>query len=620
MKIHRVFGTAHTSRFNASTTSLSNIYEVDVPLGPSIVRWNMKTKNKVSIFTAHSDVITFMKRSTNRDIIATASNGGEIKLWDNEWNHLSTVEVGEERLTNAEWSKDGKQIIVVCEEKGLIYVVNVSNLNGNYRLYIADSYQDNFEFASITYQGNIIAVKQKTSKKNQGSKILLLSKELKPLKELQIFDDDVISFYSIDYTHSKIIFSNFTEPRNVKILNCEDLTVEQNIQIKGKGLIRSMMIEKDRLIFPGNNGIIYYYSIDGKFIKEENVPSGTFFLMEWAQKDEAIWLANEGSLFYYKIGSKNGESCNKEITYHNLTCCGLDFSSDGKYLACGDFLGNIYIWDIENHKELMKTNVMASIRSLSWKKDSNDIYIGCMNGSIFHWNIKSEEIKEILQLKGSITCLEWENGPKSQNLAIGTTKGFLTIFNETLNKILYQFLAHPPVKDHERKDSFGSIDLFSEIWSLKWSPNNKMIVTSSEDQTSKVWDLSGNLLAELKGHSTAVTGVDWNHTEIGEIIVTCADDKKLMVWNVDGFKLLYEFYSDVVEWHTLTYICLESKGSKTVTVTQNGYVLIWCLKERKLIFKKKLHNGSIEGLKWNFEKNLIGSCSSDCTINVYKMK
>lgn len=619
MNIHRIFGTAHTSRFNATTTCLSNLFEIDVPLGPCISRWDMKSKKKIGFFQAHSDVITFMKRSPKKGLIATTSNGGEVKLWDNDWKNLSEINVGEERLTNAEWSMNEKQIIVVCEEKGTIFVINNEVIDGEYKLKILKSLSDSFELACITKSGEIIAVQQSTSKKKEGAKILLFDKDLNPLKSTKIFDNDVIGFFSIDSSHSNVLFSSSLCPREILLLNCETFQIENKFTVKGKGAIRSMIIEEDRFIFPSDNGTIYFYTLKGDLIKEEKVPSGIYYFMEWAKKDEILWLATEGNLIQHKIGSKFNDEANSEISFHNLTCCGLDFSSDGKFLACGDFLGNVYLWDIENHKESLNINLMASIRSLSWRKNSNDIYIGCMDGSIYHWNIEKNEYNLLLEMKGSITCLEWNRVENPTKLAIGTTKGFLSIYCEKDKKIIHQFLAHPPVENHERRDAFGSIDLFSEIWSLKWSPDNQNIITSSEDQTSRVWDLKGNEIIQLKGHTTAVTGVDWRHTEIGEIIVTCADDKKLMVWLVDGFKLLTEFNSDVVEWHTLTYLALEEKGSRAITVTQNGYVLIYSIKDEKLIFKKKLHNGSIEGLKWNFEKNLIGSCSSDCTVNIYKI-
>ena len=55
------------------------------------------------------------------------------------------------------------------------------------------------------------------------------------------------------------------------------------------------------------------------------------------------------------------------------------------------------------------------------------------------------------------------------------------------------------------------------------------IVTSSEDQTCRVWKIAvghnPTLVAELKGHKRAVTSVDWKKLADGkEYLVSCSDD------------------------------------------------------------------------------------------------
>lgn len=69
---------------------------------------------------------------------------------------------------------------------------------------------------------------------------------------------------------------------------------------------------------------------------------------------------------------------------------------------------------------------------------------------------------------------------------------------------------------------FGTMHKFVEIWSTAWSPDNKLIATSAEDQTTNIWNLDGNLIATLTGHTTAVTSVDWKLTK--EVRICCHFD------------------------------------------------------------------------------------------------
>ncbi|HAJ58779.1 MAG TPA: hypothetical protein DCP31_05540, partial [Cyanobacteria bacterium UBA8543] len=46
-----------------------------------------------------------------------------------------------------------------------------------------------------------------------------------------------------------------------------------------------------------------------------------------------------------------------------------------------------------------------------------------------------------------------------------------------------------------------------EVKSVTFSPNGECIATGSTDSTARLWDLSGNQLAEYKGHRDWVTSV-----------------------------------------------------------------------------------------------------------------
>jgi WD40 repeat protein len=72
---------------------------------------------------------------------------------------------------------------------------------------------------------------------------------------------------------------------------------------------------------------------------------------------------------------------------------------------------------------------------------------------------------------------------------------------------------------HERK-----------ITSASFSPDGTQIVTTSDDQTARLWKPdSGELTAILKGHQAAVRSAFFSRD--GTRIVTASDDKTARVWN-----------------------------------------------------------------------------------------
>jgi WD40 repeat protein len=184
------------------------------------------------------------------------------------------------------------------------------------------------------------------------------------------------------------------------------------------------------------------------------------------------------------------------------------------------------------------------------------------------------------------------------------------------------------------------------------------------------------LVQTLRGHTTAVTTVDWRRTAAGELLVTGADDQTIMVWKcrrdsdsscgTPVLSLIHTFCtSKLIQWHTVTYLALQDDSPYVVAVTQNGYVCAWNMVSKKEVgarlllcrrvicvarstdcvlefyclirsvslrvvsllllrtplqaFMVHLHTASIEGLVWH-PSNRLATVSSDCTANVFRLQ
>lgn len=606
MKIEAVFGLA-TARYRCALPSLTNEWEIDLPIGPCVSRWNMKERKRVAFFQAHSDVITFMERSPVNNIICTCSNGGEVKLWDENWKLVSEIHLKDERLTCADWRKDGSQIVVICERSSTMYILDTT-----LDLRLIGKVSAIMSLVCFNSLSNILAVEQEYTKKENGCGVVLYENTIES-KRIFLDSTDVISLIGTSLDKTRIILCCMNRPRHVYILNSETLEVVNDMIVLGSGGIQCLHIDHDFFYVPSSNGSLFRYTMDGMFDKEFKLPSGTVYNLNWAVRDEKWWACIDGRIHRCSV-SETKVLDNEEVEYHSLTCCGVDLSPDGQFIVSGDFLGNAIIWDVKTHEIVDQMFIGASIRCIEWIGDV--ILLGGMDSNLYRWNYKlKSSVDQLGTHSGSIICMDMENGKKSDHIALGTSNGFLEIVSLRDCTTVIKFQAHPPVNEHVERDKFGSIHKFSEVWSLKWSPCNDFIATSSEDQSTKIWNLKGDCLQTIVGHTTAVTGVDWNHSPLGEILITCADDQRIMVWSVKYWKLLCEFKSDIPEWHTLTYLSLSEDGSKVITTTQNGYCLVFCLNSKKTLVNKKFHNGSIEGLKWNGKQLAI--CSSDCTISLF---
>ena len=72
-----------------SVSDAEHIYEV--PIGLSIVRWDLTSRKRLMQFQAHSDLVTCARRSPDEALIASSSYSGGVKVWSPQWHCLATA-------------------------------------------------------------------------------------------------------------------------------------------------------------------------------------------------------------------------------------------------------------------------------------------------------------------------------------------------------------------------------------------------------------------------------------------------------------------------------------------------------------------------------------------------
>lgn len=60
----------------------------------------------------------------------------------------------------------------------------------------------------------------------------------------------------------------------------------------------------------------------------------------------------------------------------------------------------------------------------------------------------------------------------------------------------------------------------------------------------------------------------------------------------------------------------ENNEAHVCCCTEDGLLHMWRLSDGEHVLKFKLHAGSVEGLSWNAQQNLIATCGSECSIMI----
>lgn len=184
--------------------------------------------------------------------------------------------------------------------------------------------------------------------------------------------------------------------------------------------------------------------------------------------------------FTAKVWSPEGKPI-VELKGHDAPVSSLDFSSDGKYMLTSGWDGFLKVWD-KKGKEVKSFKAGTNNDFLSTAYFSpNNIQVLSNDGvsvSLWNWNL---------------------NRPRA-----------IFTISKPDNSILFT--------------------------SAKFSPDGAFVFTTSTDGKVEIWDLRGQLLNVLYGHTAAVTDV--NFSPNGAYAITASDDGTAKIWNQQGKEVL----------------------------------------------------------------------------------
>ena len=276
---------------------------------------------------------------------------------------------------------------------------------------------------------------------------------------------------------------------------------------------------------------------------------------------------------------------------HETAGCGLFLENDQIY--SGDLSGNIFQWTIDQHQPKRHINIPDSIRCFI-----SENLVGTLSGAMYQ--IETGEI--VHDWGTTVICSAW-NQTKSSCL-VGLGDGRLI--------------------DLHSKSVIGLHDNNVEIWSVCWSPDETLCASASEDQTTCIWRIAGeqDLVATLRGHTTAVTSVQWKRQRI----YTCADDRTVRIYDSHSSNYpcvhVLRTPKSLFGWFTLTYLQVDEDKHWIMATTQNGYLVVWKENDHQdelPILCKKIHFGSLEGFVYDPFHCRAVVIGSDCTVTCLRL-
>ncbi|MCP6757711.1 MAG: AAA-like domain-containing protein [Fischerella sp. CENA71] len=142
------------------------------------------------------------------------------------------------------------------------------------------------------------------------------------------------------------------------------------------------------------------------------------------------------------------------------------------------------------------------------------------------------------------------------------------------------------------------------------SPDGKTVATTSHDNTAKLWNLQGKLIATLK-HDDLVRNVAFSPD--GKTVATASSDKTAKLWNLQGQEIATLNHNSWVN-----NVVFSPDGKTIATASGDNTAKLWNLQGQEITTLK--HNSQVNNVVFSPDGKTIATASGDNTAKLWNLQ
>ena len=283
---------------------------------------------------------------------------------------------------------------------------------------------------------------------------------------------------------------------------------------------------------------------------------------------------------------------------HEKPMLGMIFSPDGTRLATNAQDGTLRMWDVATGKPLyVLQGHDKSPGALGFSPDGRRFVSSCgADRTARVWDTATGTL--LVVLAGHGQCVQ-EVGFSPSGAHVTTREPFpnntVRVWEVATGKPCAVFNGHT-----------------NTVTSEVFRPDGKRLVTTSKDQTARLWDLDGNLIAVLKGHKGLVHHAAFSPD--GTRLVTASEDKTLRLWDANTGEPLAVLHGHL---GGILQVAYSADGTEVISVATDATVRTWNSHQAESGGILRGHTNFVYGVAFHPDGKRVASASWDGTARLW---
>ncbi|KAH9207651.1 WD40-repeat-containing domain protein [Leptodontidium sp. 2 PMI_412] len=157
-----------------------------------------------------------------------------------------------------------------------------------------------------------------------------------------------------------------------------------------------------------------------------------------------------------------------------------------------------------------------------------------------------------------------------------------------------------------------------EISCVAFHPVYSTIASGDQGSTIKIWDWElGELEKTIKGHTEAITGVDFGGPKGHILLASCSSDMTIKLWDpADGYKNTRTLSGHD---HTISAVSFMPSGNMLVSASRDATLRIWDVTTGYCVKTIRGHSGWVRDVCPSPDGSLVLSTGDDQTVRLWNI-